>query len=362
MTQTELFPMSAVDIATAFLDHFEDECEKRLKAVISAKDKLLDAQKLRDMAEAELRRAQDHVPSGPIANAAEALKAAAQANGFGVTLAAGGEEVVVCEPPEVDPVTGEVAANTGEKMEQGEVAPTTVSTTVERTCPECDGYGRLPDKTGAAKLTIQKFYLPNGSSTQNKGVTPDIVLPSIEEYMPIGESDLPHALIWDEIPSTTFSGRPLDPQILAPLRDASQSRQEHLEEFAYLKKSIAWYKVKQELKEIPLNLDERRRQKEVDDAFKKTMDTEKDQLAKSDFPYKEFTLVPPVPQPATVEKKTEAADSEDESTEEDAGITKLDIHLRESLRVLSDALSLSKNPRYWANGSAPLTVQVSKNG
>ena len=225
---------------------------------------------------------------------------------------------------------------------------------------------RLPDKTGAAKLTIQKFYLPNGSSTQNKGVTPDIVLPSIEEYMPmIGESDLPHALVWDEIPSTTFSGRPLDPQILAPLRDASQSRQEHLEEFAYLKKSIAWYKVKQELKEIPLNLDERRRQKEVDDAFKKTMDTEKDQLAKSDFPYKEFTLVPPVPKPVAAEKKAEAADSEDESTlstEEDAGITKLDIHLRESLRVLSDALSLSKNPRYWANGSAPLTVQVSKNG
>jgi len=50
------------------------------------------------------------------------------------------------------------------------------------------------------------------------------------------------------------------------------------------------------------------------------------------------------------------------STEEDAGITKLDIHLRESLRVLADALSLSKNPQYWANGNAPLTVQVSKNG
>jgi carboxyl-terminal processing protease len=62
------------------------------------------------------------------------------------------------------------------------------------------------------------------------------------------------------------------------------------------------------------------------------------------------------------EKQTDAEDSEDENTEEDAGITKLDIHLRESLRILSDALSLSKNPRYWANGSAPLTVQVSKNG
>ena len=75
--------------------------------------------------------------------------------------------------------------------------------------------------------------------------------------------------------------------------------------------------------------------------------------------------MPPTPKPATAEKKPEAGDSEDESTlatEEDAGITKLDIHLRESLRVLSDALSLSKNPRYWANGSAPLTLQVSKNG
>ena len=68
------------------------------------------------------------------------------------------------------------------------------------------------DKTGAAKLTIQKFYLPNGSSTQDKGVTSDIMLPSIDEYMPIGESDLAHALIWDEIPSAQFSGHPLGAQ------------------------------------------------------------------------------------------------------------------------------------------------------
>ena len=224
---------------------------------------------------------------------------------------------------------------------------------------------RLPVKTGAAKLTIQKFYLPNGSSTQNKGVTPDIVLPSIDEYMPIGESDLPHALIWDEIPSTAFNGRPLDPQILLSLRDSSQSRQAHLEEFSYLKRSIDWFKKKNDQKEISLNLDERRRQQEIDDAFKKTMDAEKDQLAKSDFPYKEITLVPPPPKPAVTPKKTDSGDGEDEdtlSTDEDPGVTKLDIPLRESLRVLTDALALSKNPHYWANGSAPLTVQVSKNG
>ncbi|MDD2763379.1 MAG: carboxy terminal-processing peptidase [Opitutaceae bacterium] len=222
---------------------------------------------------------------------------------------------------------------------------------------------RLPVKTGAVKLTIQKFYLPNGSSTQNKGVTPDIVLPSVDEYMPIGESDLPHALVWDEIPSTTFSGQPLAQQILTPLRDASRSRQQHLEEFAYLRKGIDWFKAKQDQKEISLNLDERHRQREADDVFKKAMDAEKDRLAQGDFSYHEFTLVPPTPKPGAAEKKTDAGDGEDTlSTEEDPGITKLDIPLRESLRVLADALALSRNHPSWADGNAPLTAQVSKNG
>jgi carboxyl-terminal processing protease len=220
------------------------------------------------------------------------------------------------------------------------------------------------DKTGAAKLTIQKFYLPNGSSTQNKGVTPDIVLPSIDEYVPIGESDLPHALIWDEIPSTRFSGHPLEPKILLPLREASQLRLEHLEEFTYLRKSIDWFKAKQAMKQISLNLMDREQQKQADDAFKKAMDAEKDKLAKNDFPYKEFTLVPPPPKPAAPEKKTGADDEDDEllGTDEDTGISSVDIPLRESLRVLSDALTLSKNPQYWADGTAPLTVQVAKSG
>jgi carboxyl-terminal processing protease len=223
----------------------------------------------------------------------------------------------------------------------------------------------LPDKTGAARLTIQKFYLPNGASTQTKGVLPDIVLPSIDDYMQVGESNLPHALIWDEIPSTTFNGHPLDQKLLSTLRAGSQSRLEKLEEFAYLKKNIDWFKDKQERKDISLNLDDRRHQKEVDDAFKKTMETEKGLLAKNDFPCTEITLVPPPPKPVKAEKKADDASAEEDdalSTDEDPGIVKMDIPLRESLRVLSDTLTLSKNPQYWADGNAPLTVTVSKNG
>jgi len=223
---------------------------------------------------------------------------------------------------------------------------------------------RVPDKTGAARLTIQKFYLPNGSSTQNKGVIPDIILPSIDEFLPIGESSLPHALIWDEIPSAVFSGHPVDPKILVPLRATSQSRLEHLEEFAYLKKNIEWFKEIRDRKDISLNLEVRRHQKDLDDAFKKTMRAEKNQLAKSDFAVQEITLGPSVPKPVTAEKKADddSDDPDELGTDEDPGLAKVDIPLRESLRVLSDALALSKNPQYWADGNAPLTVQASKNG
>jgi C-terminal peptidase prc len=154
---------------------------------------------------------------------------------------------------------------------------------------------RAPVKTGAAKFTVQKFYLPSGSSTQLKGVIPDITLPSIDDYLPIGEKDLPHALVWDEIPSSFFDGKPLAPSVLSPLRDSSVARQQQLEEFSYLRKSIDFFKSKQEQKQVSLNLDERRRQKEVDDAFKKEMDAEKARLAQNDFKFREFLLAPPPP-------------------------------------------------------------------
>ena len=85
-----------------------------------------------------------------------------------------------------------------------------------------------PVKTGAAKITIQKFYLPDGSSTQLRGVVSDIVLPSVDEFLPIGESDLPHALVWDKIRTSSFRGAPIDHRVLARLQLLSTQRQESL--------------------------------------------------------------------------------------------------------------------------------------
>jgi carboxyl-terminal processing protease len=216
------------------------------------------------------------------------------------------------------------------------------------------------EKSGAAKFTVQKYYLPNGSSTQLKGIIPDIILPSIDEFLPIGEASLPHALVWDEIPTSFFDGAPLDPKVLKALRDSSQQRQTSLEEFGYLRKSVDWFKMRQNEKLVSLNIEKRRQQKDADEAFRKQMNTTKDQLAKSDYPYREFRLGPPPPPKIKAPKKTDGSeDDEDElSTDDNESYSKVDVHLRESLRVLTDAVELGQSHQYWASNHPPLTVAV----
>lgn len=222
----------------------------------------------------------------------------------------------------------------------------------------------LEPKTGAAKFTIQKYYLPNGTSTQRKGVVPDIVLPSIEDYLPIGESDLPRALVWDRIPTSFFEGDPLDPKVLGPLRQASLDRQAALAEFAYLRKIVDRFKTRQEQKLISVNLEDRRQQKAEDDAFRKETKAEKDLIAKGDFAFKPFYLGPPPP-PRIRAPKKEADDEEEDlaaTEEENETYVRADVHLREALRVVNDAVALGRNRETWASNRPPLTAITATGG
>jgi len=58
---------------------------------------------------------------------------------------------------------------------------------------------------GAVKLTFQKFYRVTGSSTQRKGVVPDVVFPDDYEFLKYREKDNPAALPWDEMERAKFS-------------------------------------------------------------------------------------------------------------------------------------------------------------
>ncbi|MEO5960707.1 MAG: carboxy terminal-processing peptidase [Opitutaceae bacterium] len=216
-------------------------------------------------------------------------------------------------------------------------------------------------KTGAAKFTVQKYYLPSGASTQLKGVVPDIVLPSIDDFLPIGEADLPHALVWDQIPTSSFDGAPLDPKVVTPLRQASLDRQSKLREFAFLRKSVDRFKIRQEQKLISVKLDDRLKQKADDDSFRKEMKAEKEQIAKDDYQFKPFYLGAPPP-PKIKAPKKEDDDEDEDLPEENDTYVKADVHLRETLRVVSDAIALGRNRDLSVNTRAPLTAGAHAGG
>ena len=85
------------------------------------------------------------------------------------------------------------------------------------------------------------------------------------------------------------------------------------------------------------------------------MKKERERLAKNDYTFKEYRLGPP---PAPRIKAPKKDDDEDAETlsEENESYGKVDIHLRESLRVIADAIELGKNRESWATNRPPLTA------
>jgi carboxyl-terminal processing protease len=210
--------------------------------------------------------------------------------------------------------------------------------------------------TGAAKLTVRKFYLPNGASTQKKGVTPDITLPSIDDFLPIGEGTLPRALVWDEISPSAFTGKALDQTFVQPLLEASRGRQDSLEEFVYLKKNIDWFREKQEQKTVSLNLDQRLATKQADEEFKKAMKAEAERLAQNNYVSREIKLDSVIKAEAAGLAPAPNLDEGDTDAEEDDARAKFDVHLRETLRVVGDALRLDSGSLISAETPSPVAL------
>ncbi len=78
--------------------------------------------------------------------------------------------------------------------------------TVQRNVPfgkPLDDLG-IQTEYGAVKLTFQKFYRVTGSSTQRKGVVPDVILPDEYEFLKYREKDNESSLPWDEMERAKF--------------------------------------------------------------------------------------------------------------------------------------------------------------
>ncbi len=206
-------------------------------------------------------------------------------------------------------------------------------------------------KAGATKLTVQKFYLPNGSSTQNKGVIPDVSLPAIEDFLPIGESDLPNSLAWDTIGGVRFNGRQLDDTLRAHLNASAAVRIGSLDEFAFLQQRIDWLRAREDMKAVPLALEKRRTMKTEEKAFRDAMKTRQDELAVLNYPTTEVKL------DSTLAAGNDAPTLDELVESDEAKDAKaFDIHLRESLRILRDAIAVAPDPATWSERAAMIAA------
>lgn len=118
---------------------------------------------------------------------------------------------------------------------------------------------------GQLKLTEAKFYRISGASTQNRGVSADILFPNIFDETEIGESALANALPWDTIPSARYLPYQDYSTRLINLRKASEIRQSTDPDFRFLNESIAFAKDLKKQKTISLNEEKRRAEKKEQD-------------------------------------------------------------------------------------------------
>jgi carboxyl-terminal processing protease len=124
-------------------------------------------------------------------------------------------------------------------------------------------------KAGGVRVTIQKFYRVSGGSTQNRGVVPDIVLPSLNDYLDLAESSLPNAMAYDQIPPASYTPvGVVTPPELARLREASASRVAASPDFKFAKQDIELYLERKKDKTVSLNYARRLAERKEDEARK----------------------------------------------------------------------------------------------
>lgn len=147
---------------------------------------------------------------------------------------------------------------------------------------DLDGYVSPMAKSysplGALKITIQKFYRVNGSSTQYKGVTPDIILPDQFAHLESGEKFLDYSIPWGEVKPVKYSrwNSKID---VRSLKANSTARVKKSEKFKHLMDAMKWYKEQKEKTRRSLTLvdfeKERKDIREKTDVFRKELENDK---------------------------------------------------------------------------------------
>ncbi|WP_041537482.1 carboxy terminal-processing peptidase [Pseudopedobacter saltans] len=186
----------------------------------------------------------------------------------------------------------------------------------------------LGDKGGQINLTTGKFYRISGSSTQHKGVTPDIEFPTIFPADKYGESSEPSALPWDEIKSSNYTKVADLTTVIQKLKAMHDARMKSSKEYQFLLQDIEDFKDLDKEKPLPLNEVELKKLREDQEAKNLAKENER----------RVYRGLEPL-------KKKDVSKSEDEGVVVKAEKTKedkFDFIQSEAIKIMTDYILLKK--------------------
>jgi carboxyl-terminal processing protease len=209
--------------------------------------------------------------------------------------------------------------------------------------------GVILDPGNELKMTVQKFYRVAGGSTQEKGVVPDIVLPSLLDAFQLGETTLKYYLPYDTISAVPFDHYNLAAPYIAELKTKSDTRVADSTDFNYLRQDIAYYKSR--VVDPTVSLNEATRLKETDQLKASALARKKDLESRKAGRDKDLELTLDMvdknqPAAVAVAKKSDADDEdadEDDSTpdlEATINTPTVDPQLNETVNIMADYVNL----------------------
>ncbi len=145
-------------------------------------------------------------------------------------------------------------------------------------------------KSGAVKLTIQKFYRIKGGSTQLRGVNSDLVLPSLTDQADVGEGALKNPLDYDEVPARSFTAIGSVGSLIPRLRAASAARLAVDPEFSYIQEDRERLRKRLDENAVSLNKQIRIEEIEQDKARREARLAERKARDRHEFAAVEVTL------------------------------------------------------------------------
>ncbi len=216
---------------------------------------------------------------------------------------------------------------------------------------------------GQLKITTQMFYRIGGNTTQFRGVTPNVVLPSVRDYLEdLGEASLPNALPADQIPSAPFVKIGAVDSVVPYLAARSSERIKQDKDFGYVMDEIELQKKRNADKSV--SLDEAKRRAEIDQIEGQSEFIMKERALRKPTADKVYSIsvemvdskqpLKQISGPGTLERPKNAdSNGEDESIEgEEEQLSDKDVELPEALNILRDYIAPHKTPEGLANGAS----------